>query len=431
MERQDRDTFGARKSWNAAGQQSESYNEMFDRNYSGQEDREMVRSRSRSRDRENFSEAAWDRAEVEGTPSSSSEKDQTRPSKPASKEYYSPPESSRNSMAEKKSPVEAAERSTFKTHMAQKSALERDRRSADSYAANDRHDKVDAQSDNWPTPVIPSPVLVPQSHKTPSTACLMYNRVPWKLRVRKEVFRPKEPIGPPAAIDLLFIQIANDVFGVTPTLRISAQERRSALSLLEGYEIGPDNLTGSIRAIVKRHLIDMARGWTFYFSRLFVVSGSPQLPDITLMAVSHSGVSLARRSNDQLVSIKNVPFAELRGAITLPRPAAIQLNLGNGSRLTLYGPRATAMQQMIESFCNEFQVSLRSLTGLGLAGIVLMRRIESCGPLAAGKRRTNQMHLGDSGRRIGLNKRVVAECHPSGRGEMRFWGDRVHLLRWH
>lgn len=341
MERQDRDTFGARKSWNGHGQQTENYTDMFDRTYNMQDEREMVRSRSRSRDRENFAESSWDRAEVEGPQSSSSEK--------VIKE--SSPRSSNPMPVEKKSASpEDTERSTFKTHMAQKNAVDRDRRRAES-PANDRHD-------NWPSPVIPSPVLVPQSLKTQSTACLMYNRVPWKLRVRKEVFRPKEPIGPPAAIDLLFIQIANDVFGITPTLRISAQERRSAMSLLEGYEITPENLTGSIRAIVKRHLIDMARGWTFYFSRLFLVSGSPQLPDITLMAVSHSGVYLARRSNDQLISIKNIPFGELRGAITLPRPAAIQLNIGSNSRLTLYGPRATAMQQMIESFCNEFQVSL-------------------------------------------------------------------------
>lgn len=363
MERQDRDTFGARKSWNP----NENYNnnDMFERSYNMQElsEREMARSRSRSRDRENFAESTWDRAEVEGPPSSSSEKEQQTRTKTTTKEFYtahtteSPRSNNIPSSAENRaSSVEAVERSTFKTHMAQKSAVERDRRQAESPPV---HDKVDSQHDNWPTPNIPSPVLVPTSLKTPSTACLMYNRVPWKLRVRKEVFRPKEPIGPPAAIDLLFIQIANDVFGVTPTLRISAQERRTALSLLEGYEIAPDNLSGSIRAIVKKHLIDMARGWTFYFSRLFVVSGSPQLPDITLMAVSHSGVYLARRSNDQLVPIKSIPFAEMRGAVTLPRPAAIQLNMANGNRLTLYGPRATAMQQMIETFCHEFQVSER------------------------------------------------------------------------
>lgn len=360
MERQDRDTFGARKSWNPNESPNKNGHEMTERGYHGQEsaEREVVRSRSRSRDRDNFSEATWDRAEVEGPQSSSSteKEQQIRTSKTSSREYYG--ESPRSSMpVDRKSvsPVEM-ERSTFKTHMAQKSAAEKDRRLVESPQSNDKIDHA-AHHDSWPNPAIPSPVLVPQSLKTPSTACLMYNRVPWKLRVRKEVFRPKEPIGPPAAIDLLFIQIANDVFGVTPTLRISAQERRTALSLLEGYEIGPDNLTGSIRAIVKRHLIDMARGWTFYFSRLFVVSGSPQLPDITLMAVSHSGVYLARRSNDQLVPIKSIPFGELRGAVTLPRPAAIQLNLDNGNRLTLYGPRATVMQQMIEAFCGEFQVS--------------------------------------------------------------------------
>lgn len=391
MERQDRDTFGARKSWNA----NDGHNEMFERGYNPQEtsERELARSRSRSRDRENFSESTWDRAEVEGPPSSSSEKEQQARAKAASKEQFvanrteSPRSSNVPNAAEHRATAEVSERSTFKTHMAQRSAVERDRRQTESPPV---HDKVDSQHDSWPTPVIPSPVLVPSSLKTPSTACLMYNRVPWKLRVRKEVFRPKEPIGPPAAIDLLFIQIANDVFGVTPTLRISAQERRTALSLLEGYEIAPDNLSGQIRAIVKKHLIDMARGWTFYFSRLFVVSGSPQLPDITLMAVSHSGVYLARRSNDQLVPIKSIPFGEMRGAVTLPRPAAIQLNMANGNRLTLYGPRATAMQQMIETFCQEFQVS--AMVGGGGMGLLSPKIRVNWGLRSS--RKINQMHLG-------------------------------------
>lgn len=308
----------------------------------------MERSRSRSRDRDNFAESSWDRAEVEGPPSSSSEKDQkTRPK--ALKESYHE-ESKTSSRSEMEEPA-------LMIHMSQSNGVHRGKLREDSPKI-EKTDKFESSQNDWPpAPVIPSPVLVPHSMKTPSTACLMYNRVPWKLRVRKEVFRPKESIGPPAAIDLLFLQIANDVFGLTSTLRISAQERRNALSLLEGYEIGQDSLTSSIRAIVKRHLIDMARGWPFYFSRLFVVSGSPQLPDITLMAVSHNGLQLARRSNDQLVSVKSIPFGELRNAVTLPRPAAIQLVLDNGNRLTLYGPRANVMQQMIESFCTEFQVS--------------------------------------------------------------------------
>lgn len=245
---------------------------------------------------------------------------------------------------------------TFKTHMAQKNAKEKDRKSSAVSAHADRLYDDEIEVDDWPSPAIPAPVLGPPSLKTPAAACLTYNRVPWKLRVRKEVFRPNEPIGPPAAIDLLFAQVAADVFGITSTLRINPQERRAALNLLEGHGVSAENMGGGqVRALVKRHLIDMARGWMFYFARIFTVSGSPQLPDISLMAVSHNGVCLARRNAEHIHMIRSIPFADLEGAITLPRPAALQLNLSNGSRLCLYAPRAPAIQNMIQLFCSDYK----------------------------------------------------------------------------
>lgn len=53
--------------------------------------------------------------------------------------------------------------------------------------------------------------------------------------------------------------------------------------------------------------------------------------------------------------VRAVPLAELQGAITLPRPAALQLNLKNGSRIVLHAPRAAAIQIMIQAFCQEFK----------------------------------------------------------------------------
>jgi myosin XV len=259
------------------------------------------------------------------------------------------------------------ERATFKTHMAQKSALERERKNSVSSTLMSHHSEKRDEIDNigmedFSSPVIPAPVLAPPSLKSPAAACMTYNRVPWQLKVRKEVFRPSEPIGPPAALDLMFVQVASDVLGVTASLRIAPQERRAGVNLLGGHGVTAENMKSHVRAIVKRHLVDMARGWPLYFARLFVVSGSPQFPEVTILAVSHSGVYLARRDAEYIQVLKMISFTDLTAATTLPRPAALQLTLKNGNRLQLHCPRAPAIQQMVTLFLQEFRmVSAKSM----------------------------------------------------------------------
>lgn len=64
---------------------------------------------------------------------------------------------------------------------------------------------------------------------------------------------------------------------------------------------------------------------------------------------------LARREPDYVAVVRSVPLSELQGAVTLPRPAALQLNLKNGNRIVLHAPRASAIQTMIQTFCQEFK----------------------------------------------------------------------------
>lgn len=245
-----------------------------------------------------------------------------------------------------------AERATFKTHMAR---MDRERKNSASTQITQSTDKPDVDMDmEWTSNAPPAPV--PPVSKLPAAACLTYNRVPWKLRVRKEVFHPMESISSPAALDLLFAQVSADVFGFTSCLRITPPEKRNALNLLGGHGVTAETLKSqSVRAIVKRHLIDMARGWPLYFARLFIVSGSPQFPEVSLLAVSHSGIYLARRESEFLNVVRSVPLADLQGAITLPRPAALQLNLKNGNRIVLHAPMAVAIQIMIQTFCQEYK----------------------------------------------------------------------------
>lgn len=393
FQRQERDTFGIHQTQQHHQQQqqhqqqwndSEDAYDSWSRAETGatykkdmKNDRERSRSRSRSRDRENFSEAVWDRNEVEGPPSAGSERIKEREKRDRiyemkqverereSQKVYQPSagkahiamyerEREKEKPVKKTSVPQVHERATFKTHMTQR--MDRERKTSASTMATQNTDKLDDTDFDYPVSAIPAPVPVPPSLKSPAAACLTYNRVPWRLRVRKEVFHPNESIGSPAALDLLFAQVSSDVLGITPCLRITAQEKRNALNLLGGHGVALDNVKSqNVRAIVKRHLVDMARGWPLYFARLFVVSASPQFPEITILAVSHSGVYLARRETENVSVVLSVPFSDLHGAATLPRPAALQLNLMNGNRIVLHAPRASAIQTMIQTFSQEFK----------------------------------------------------------------------------
>lgn len=392
FQRQERDTFGIHQTqqqqqqqqWNGSEDTYDSWGRaeaakhdmVYEVNYKKElkNDRERSRSRSRSRDRENFSESVWDRNEVEGPPSAGSDRNKEREKRDRiyemkqverereSQKVYQPPSSKPHNMYErdkekaikKTSLPQVHERATFKTHMTQR--MDRERKTSASTMVTQSTDKLDDTDFDYPVSAIPAPVPVPPSLKSPAAACLTYNRVPWRLRVRKEVFHPNESIGSPAALDMLFAQVAGDVLGITSCLRITTQEKRNALNLLGGHGVSAENVKSQqVRAIVKRHLVDMARNWPLYFARLFVVSGSPHFPEVSILAVSHSGVYLARRETEHVSVVRSVPFNDLHSAATLPRPAALQLNLKNGNRIVLHAPRASAIQMMIQTFCQEFK----------------------------------------------------------------------------
>lgn len=136
------------------------------------------------------------------------------------------------------------------------------------------------------SPVIPKtpPKEKPESPKATSKLLppgtlpyVTYNRVAWILRVRKEFFSPSEPLGPPSALHLIFCQIAGDVYGITPCLRLTPNEKRAGINMLSGYGITADNFLTNQRANIKRNVIELARTWPLYFSRLFTVTGSAQV----------------------------------------------------------------------------------------------------------------------------------------------------------
>lgn len=330
--------------------------------------RERSRSRSRSRDREIFSESVWDRSEVEGPSSSTSDREnkerekrekkyemsQIQREKESTKVYQPPhpkdrPKPMSNYNHNKQSVA------TFKTHMVQRSVQEKERKTSATTISSINNGQLDEAGMIGHDP--PAPVM-PTQLNNPASACLTYNKVQWKLHVRKEVFRPNESVNAPAALDLIFSQIISDVLGITPCLRITPQERRTAIDLLNSHGITRDSLSISVRVIVKRHLLDMARGWPLYFSRMFSLNTSPVIPSGTSLAVSHSAVYLTRKEQDFIAVQKIIPLIEIKDATMLPRFSTFQLTLSNGNRIVLNAPKAAAIQSMIQSFVAEcLQVS--------------------------------------------------------------------------
>ncbi|XP_055533492.1 unconventional myosin-XV [Wyeomyia smithii] len=367
VQRQERDTFGAKDpygdSWSRA--EAAKLELVYETSFKKEAiQRERSRSRSRSRDRENFSESVWDRSEVEGPSSTISERENKEREKrdrnyemsqiqreKESNKVYQP------SLGKERTKTNINNRqsiATFKTHMVQKSVQEKERKSSATTITSMNDDILNGtemMTHDPPAPILPAP----PSLKTPASACLTYNKVIWKLKVRKEVFRPNETVNTPAALDLLYSQISNDVLGITPCLRITPQERRTALNLLNSHGVSGENTTGQVRAIVKRHLLDMARSWPLYFSRMFLLNGSPAIPGGTILAVSHTGVYLARKEQDFIAVHKSMQFIDIHSVTTLPRPSTIQINLKNGNRLVLHAPKATAIQSMVQSFLAEYR----------------------------------------------------------------------------
>uniref|UniRef100_A0A8W7PP28 Myosin motor domain-containing protein n=1 Tax=Anopheles coluzzii TaxID=1518534 RepID=A0A8W7PP28_ANOCL len=410
VQRQERDTFGAKDSFMDSWGRAEAakLDLVYETSFKKEMiiERERSRSRSRSRDRENFSESVWDRSEVEGPSSTSSdprdrdrgdkerearernyeltqlqrEKESNKVFHPSSytkdkqqqqhhQQHHQQHQQQQQQQSQYQQQYQQQQKqysanapgsgiATFKTHMVQKSVQERERKSS---AATTNGSVYSEKLDDGAMADPPAPVLPVQmnpSLKAPAAACLTYNRVTWTLRVRKEVFRPSETVTAPAALDLLFNQITADVFGVTPCMRISPQEKRLAVNLLSSHGItanGHSTAKQHVRAIVKRHVLDMARGWPLYFARLFVMNGSPSIQEGTLLAVSHMGVYLASKEPEFLSIQRAIPFDDIQSVTTLPRPLTLQLTLKTGARLVMHASKANAIQVMVQSYLAEYR----------------------------------------------------------------------------
>ncbi|XP_073945591.1 uncharacterized protein [Choristoneura fumiferana] len=238
---------------------------------------------------------------------------------------------------------DTAKRATFKTHMAQKERdrkMEAERRHSVSTHVTDRTEHIERD--------VPAPAALLPSDRS----FLTYARVPWKLRVRKEVFAPQETYSDPAILDLLYAQIVSDVTSTASSLRVGASERRAGAAWLRSAGAAPARQA-------KRQLVEIARSWPFYFARLFSARVPPG--ESAVLAVSHSAVTIGVKGPTGLTVRRSLPLAGLRSAA--PAPHSLQLSPAREPPLTLHAPLAHHAHALITEYAQQCdQVQPKALT---------------------------------------------------------------------
>merc|ERR1719242_2887803 len=126
----------------------------------------------------------------------------------------------------------------------------------------------------------------------PSTTHYTYDRVPWTLKIRKEIFSPSETVQSPLAINLIFCQIVTDVFSPL-CIRLSSEDRSRLKTLLDEYNINLKNIfSGQHKLNTKKNIIEVAKEFPTYFARLYPVTSGQNTEDMQYLAISHSGIRL-------------------------------------------------------------------------------------------------------------------------------------------
>uniref|UniRef100_A0A0K8SUT5 Unconventional myosin-XV n=1 Tax=Lygus hesperus TaxID=30085 RepID=A0A0K8SUT5_LYGHE len=207
-----------------------------------------------------------------------------------------------------------------------------------------------------PLPVLPTPPEINTStklHPPTSASFFTYNRVAWKLNVRKEVFSPKESVSNPLVLHLVYCQVVKDTL-TKQNPRISKDERQDMMQLLERYGVTITNYqTGQHKANTKRAVVDMARHWQTYFSRIFPLSGGHQFPDAHVVAVSHMALRMATFDQNYLRVVHSVKLNEIANTSLSKGGGSVHIVLSSGDRFPLYTQRAKQLQMLINAFVRE------------------------------------------------------------------------------
>ncbi|KAI1292215.1 Unconventional myosin-XV [Halotydeus destructor] len=178
----------------------------------------------------------------------------------------------------------------------------------------------------------------------------------WEIRDRKEVFSPGEQLDKPASVHLVFCQVVRDAF-CHHLIRLTKHEKERLKGQLASLGISPDNVhSSSHKLATKRKMIELCKELPTYFSQLYPVDGGRNLANVNMLGISHSGVRLILRVEDNVCDylrvIDTLNFDDITD-ITVRKRSTLQLCLKTGGWITLFTPKADEICNLIERFSME------------------------------------------------------------------------------
>merc|ERR1719410_166570 len=193
-------------------------------------------------------------------------------------------------------------------------------------------------------------------HPPSSNIHFSYNRVPWKLRIRKELFSPSEQISEPTTVHLIFCQIVADTFSPL-CMRFTPNERKKMMAYMDKYEIDPKKVHSSQhKTTTKMNIITMARDMSTYFSRIYPVASGDQDVDVQYLAITHTGLKLVKREKslptDFLSVVEFYSFEDIAEVTTIKSPS-LQIVMRTGGRVVLTTTKAASVRDLINQFIIE------------------------------------------------------------------------------
>jgi myosin-15 len=169
------------------------------------------------------------------------------------------------------------------------------------------------------------------------------------------VFSPSETLNSPLAINLIFCQIVTDVFSPL-CIRFSNEDRSRMKTILDEYSINLKTVfSNSHKLSTKKNIIEVAKDFPTYFSRLYPVS-STQSTDIQYLSISHSGVRLVRREKslptDYLRVLETYQYEDI-GEVSTMSNSGLQMVMHTGGRVVLSANKAGQIRNMLNQYIVE------------------------------------------------------------------------------
>ena len=173
-----------------------------------------------------------------------------------------------------------------------------------------------------------------------------------------QVFSPSESFDEPLLCDLLCRQILFDTFSST-CLRIRDDERRKMKLFFASHNVtSVDHLDRIAEISVKRTIVEKARRWSIYFSRLFPISTS-STESTQLLGISHSGIQLFDERRRESIDV--ISFHSIEEISPIKNDFSIEIRCSNRS-ISIFSKRIRRIRAMLDQFLRDAASALTELS---------------------------------------------------------------------